>query len=120
MHFVLEGPFKPYVRMTQRGKWVKPQAREYLASKDRLAQQFQEQLAGNWSCVERGTPLRIEIAITHAGGFHNRDLDNEIKAILDAAQGVVFDDDRWVDLIVAARGLGEREQIAIQVHPLPE
>lgn len=117
MFFLLEGPFKPYVRMTQRGKWVNPQAREYLASKDRLARQFQEQMTGKWMHIERGAPLQVNIYIMHAGGFHNRDLDNEVKAILDAMQGVVFDDDRWVDCIVADRYQGETEEVRVMVQP---
>ena len=30
MRFIIEGKFKPYVRMTQRSKWVDPQAQEYI------------------------------------------------------------------------------------------
>jgi len=39
-HLTAAGPFKPYVRMTQRGKWVKRDAQEYLDSKRALALQF--------------------------------------------------------------------------------
>lgn len=116
MRFELVGPFKPYVRMTQRSKWVDPQAQAYLASKDALALQFQAQ-SGFWTPLARGVPLTVEIEIEHAGGFHNRDLDNEVKAILDAAQGVVYDDDRWIDQIRAIRTRGEAERIVVIVTP---
>lgn len=101
--FIIKGRFKPYVRMTQRGKWVKPEAQEYLASKDRLGYDIAEQMRRRGLEMLPGkTPLWVEIRIAPA--LHNRDLDNEAKAILDAMQGVVFPDDRWVDMLIASRG----------------
>jgi len=111
--FALSGPFKPYVRMTQRGKWVKPAAQEYLSSKAALALQFRQQMAGEM--IERGSPLSASIEIEHAQRFNHRDLDNEVKAILDAAQGVVFENDCWIDQITAWRWLGQFEQIIVKV-----
>lgn len=102
MEFDLPGRFKPYVRMTQRGKWVKPEAQAYLASKTIMAHQMKKQMLElEWEMIPRGIPLTVRIAIWRTR--HNRDLDNEVKAILDAAQGVVFEDDRWVDAIDARR-----------------
>lgn len=120
MHFVIDGPLKPYVRMTRRGKWVSRQAQEYLASKERLAVAFQAQMAGRWMHIERGTPLEVTILISHGRGFHNRDLDNEVKAVLDAMQNVVFDDDRWVDRITASRWRGPRDRLTVVVKPITE
>lgn len=120
MRFVLVGPFKPYVRMTQRGKWVDPQAQAYLASKAALGRQFQEQMVGRWMHIERGWPLYVGIYIEHVKGFHNRDLDNEVKAILDAMQGIVFDDDRWVDRLDAIRVRAEQDRIIVAVEPAEE
>lgn len=112
-HFHLDGPFKPYVRMTRRGKWVKPQAQEYLSSKDRLQWQLALRMAAEqWERIPRGIPLRISIWISPVD--HRRDLDNEIKALLDAAQGIVFEDDRWVDDITAGRsGTGNGIQMSV-------
>jgi len=103
--FTLEGPFKPYVRMTQKGKWVKPQAQEYLASKEALQWQFRQQMKGRF-IIPRGISLGIDIRITPVS--HRRDIDNEAKALLDAAQGIVFEDDRWVDFLLVFRDRGDR------------
>jgi len=102
MQFEISGKFKPYVRMTQRGKFVKPQAIEYLDSKARLGFEFKAQMHKNgWEMLPGQTPIRVHGYIGPA--MHNRDLDNEIKAIFDAMQGVVFPDDRWVDEVSFTR-----------------
>lgn len=107
--FRLLGRIKPFVRMTQRGKWVDAQAQEYLASKKHLQWQMLEQMRENgWELLARGIPLGVVIVIQPV--LHNRDLDNIAKATLDAAQGIVFEDDRWVDFIIAVRcGSGHDE-----------
>jgi crossover junction endodeoxyribonuclease RusA len=96
----------PYVRMTQRGKFVRPEAKRYLASKDALALQMRSQMGSH-------TPLGREPLVVHlefwyaSGPDHRRDLDNEIKAVLDAGNGIVWEDDRWIDVIVASRHTAE-------------
>ena len=100
--FRLTGRFKPYVRMTQKSKFVDPEAQAYLASKDALGFQMLQQMASNgWEMVPRGVPLGALIVIQPVR--HNCDIDNQIKAILDSAQGIVFEDDRWVDAIFSVR-----------------
>lgn len=112
--FWLSRQFKPYVRMTQRSKFTDPKAQAYLASKERLEWQMLDQMEKNdWELVKRGIPLGVVISICPVA--RNRDLDNEIKAILDAAQGVVFEDDRWVDTIIACRVNGENEGVGFRV-----
>jgi Holliday junction resolvase RusA-like endonuclease len=117
--FFLPGRFKPYVRMTQRSKWKDPQAIEYLASKEHLQWQMQEQMREHgWELIPRGIPLGVMIGICPI--LHSMDLDNQEKALLDAAQGVVFDDDRWVDLVAAVRlDMGE-DGAFLLVRPLAE
>ena len=105
--YTIRGRIKPYVRMTQRSKWRDPQAREYLACKLAVGLQFKTQMRDHEIDALPGqTPLQVHITLWEAGGFHNKDLDNQVKAILDAAQGIVFPDDRWVDRIVAERKRG--------------
>jgi crossover junction endodeoxyribonuclease RusA len=117
--FHLRGPFVPYVRMTQRGKWVKARAQEYLASKDALGWQFKEQMQQNeWEMIPRGMPLSVTIGIVRTEGLHTRDLDNEVKAILDAAQGIVFEDDRWIDVLRAHRERGGDDVTTVVVGEL--
>lgn len=100
--FRLSGPIKPYVRMTQRSRFVDPQAKEYRASKEAMRLELQAQMAQRGLDMLPGqTPL--EVAITTFRCNHRQDLDNIIKAVLDACNGVVWPDDRWVDKIAARR-----------------
>ena len=115
--FVAEGCYKPYTRMTQRGKYVKRDAQEYIASQTALGMLFKQQMNGR-KMIERGKPLSVAIYIFHEHGFHNRDLDNETKAILDAAQGIVFEDDRWIDHKQEFRRRGDRCRIELWVKVL--
>lgn len=116
-HIRLDGCFKPYVRMTQRGKFVRPEAQAYLASKDAMQYQLAQEMVDRPMLPER-TPLSVSILISHNHGFHNRDLDNEVKAILDAMQGIVFKNDCWIDQIEARRMTGEREGIHVFIREL--
>lgn len=92
----------PYVRMTQRGKFVRPEAKRYLASKDAFALQMRAQMGGREPLGREPLVVRLEFWYT-GGPDHRRDLDNEIKAMLDAGNGIVWEDDRWIDVIVASR-----------------
>lgn len=111
-HIQISGPFKPYVRMTQRGKWTSQAAQEYLSSKMAMQLQLKAEMVDR-PMLPGQTPLRVLITITHAGGFHHRDLDNEVKAILDAMQGIVFPDDRWIDILWVYRRKGDQDLIDI-------
>lgn len=103
--FQLIGRIKPYVRMTQASKFADPQAQEYLASKDALQWQIKQQMAANdWGMIARGIPLGATLFVRPAR--HNADLDNIGKAVRDAAQGVVYEDDRWIDYIRSERTKG--------------
>lgn len=105
MVFLIEGKIKPYVRMTQRGKFVSPQAQEYLRSRAATQWQLKEQMRGRDMPPDR-TPLVAHIEMVMEGGLHRPDLDNQVKALLDAAQGIVFRNDLWIDEVHAERRLG--------------
>jgi len=109
--------------MTQRSKFTDPQAKEYLACKLAVGMQFKHQMHGHdLEMLPGQTPLSVTITIWEGGGFHNKDLDNQIKSLLDAAQGIVFPDDRWVDRIIAERRRGEGYAAEVMVeilYPLP-
>ena len=112
MTFRLTGKPTPYVRMTQRGKWVKPEAQRYLSSKAVLRAQLVEQMRGGEQFGKE--PLGVALTFQYErGADHRRDLDNEIKAILDSANGVVWADDRWVDSISAVRRGGEGGDVVL-------
>lgn len=114
----------PYVRMTQRGKWSSLRAQEYLASQMRLAMLLKSEMArlGLRPAPPR-TRLRVQVTMFEPGSVrHNRDLDNLVKAVLDAARGVVIPDDRWVDEIAAVRTISDDDapRVALIVETLTE
>lgn len=95
MLFTYTDKIKPYVRMTQKGKWSDPQAREYLASKSQLAYAFRTQmLRYGYEPFPAKTPFGVSLTY-QAPNIFQFDLDNILKAVMDAANGVVFTDDRW-------------------------
>lgn len=113
IHMLLAGPIVPYTRMTQGSMW-NARSKRYLQSQDALRVQMQNQMALNgWRMYHKGIPLRVRI---HFGWcLHNRDIDNETKAVLDAAKGILFADDRWVDEIAAKReGSGNRLELWVE------
>lgn len=114
VEFTLTGHITPYVRMTQGGKFSDPAAQRYLASQEALRIQMRAQMAGAEMLPAK---TRLEAAIfvmTDRKG----DLDNIVKAVLDAAQGVAIADDRWVDWINAEREIadaGEEHMARIEI-----
>lgn len=99
MTFTLTGKIKPYVRMTRRGKWVSDDAQEYLASQAAIAHQLKQQMnARGWEMLPAKTPLAVELSIA-TDKVHISDLDNTLKAVLDAANKIVFADDCWIDRV---------------------
>ena len=101
LSLVIEGKIKPYVRMTQRSKWVNPQALEYLASKDAIRIQARSQMADEVMLPAK-TPLYAVITICQPG-IYRSDLDNIVKAIFDGLQGEAFKDDRYIVAIIASK-----------------
>jgi len=103
--FTLTGAFTPYVRMTRRGKFVQPRAQEYIASQSALEIQYANQMALNdWEILPAHTPLSISILVfMPANHLHCQDADNQLKALIDAAKGIVFPSDMWIDEIFFTR-----------------
>lgn len=108
----------PYVRMTQRGKFVDPAAKRYLASKEAIALQLRSQMRGREPFGRE--PLVVALWFHYVDGAdHRRDLDNEIKAVLDAANGIVYEDDRWIDVVQAMRAEpGDQDEVLMVVDTL--
>lgn len=107
--YTLPETWTPYVRMTQRSMHADPQAQKYLAEKFVIGHSLKRQIDGDCPALPRSTPLAVHLEI--AGADHGRDLDNEAKAILDVAQGIVYPDDRWIDHITATRGAGDESRL---------
>lgn len=116
MQFVLTGPIIPYVRMTQRGKWVNERAKEYLTNKDKLAWQFREQCPES---LPDQAPLMV-IIVVETPKLHKGDLDNICKAILDAAQGIVFRNDCWIDSISIQRKRAKEYKAQVWIELMQE
>lgn len=117
MVFVLTGHIIPYVRMTQKGKWT-PRAQDYLASQDAIKVQLIQQItASGWPMLSGHTPLSVQIEYwVPKVKFHNHDVDNTLKAILDAMSGIVYPDDRWIDYIQIARNVGDKYAAVVSVE----
>jgi crossover junction endodeoxyribonuclease RusA len=107
LSFTLTGRIMPYVRMTRKGMWINPRAQEYLASRAALQYQFKTQMRGEM--FDR-TPLIVTLIIAEAH-IHTHDIDNTLKAVMDAAQGIVYKNDCWVDAVIARRIQGEEATI---------
>lgn len=104
---------KPYVRMTQRGKYVSRQAQQYLNNKDTLMTQLRSEM--QWQNAEmypKGVPLKVIMHIyVHTSQGHRADLDNIVKSVFDSCKGIVFEDDRWIDEFQVMRTIGEKERL---------
>ena len=98
MIFRLTFPIKAAVRMTQRGKFSSPQAREYLANRDLIRLTLINQMTVNgFEMLPARTPLKLTVDMTVTKNLHTKDFDNLIKSLGDAMKGVVYPDDRWID-----------------------
>ena len=120
MRFVIDGWIKPYVRMTQRGKWKSRDAQEYLTNKAAISWQLKCQMADAWVIWPEGTPLAVTLRFEIPRKLHYCDLDNLVKAVLDAAQTVLFADDRYVDRIRASRIEADKWRTVMEVWSIRE
>lgn len=111
---------KPYVRMTRRGKFVKKDAMEYLASKEELQTKIKSYMNNHdLSMLPSHTPLEILIFFNvPSSQGHRCDIDNLAKAVLDACNHIVFEDDRWVDDIYARRFINDHNSVKIDVRTM--
>ena len=102
--------------MTQRGKFVKVNAQEYLSSKDYIGWQLKEQMQQyGWTMLPTQTPLFVRVVFYIPRRMHGCDIDNLAKAALDAAQGIVFKDDRWVDALNVYREYGDKYEARLDI-----
>jgi len=88
--FVVPGRPVPAVRMTQKGKFVKARAQQYLAYKEYVT----------WCAIKArlqklNGPVGIEICV-YISDRKAGDWDNYGKAITDALNGVAYQDDRQI------------------------
>ena len=116
--FTIKGKIKPCVRMTQKSKHY-GQAQEYLVSQAAIGLQLKVQAAlHGWEILPARTPLSVSLVFTFPGGWHQADIDNQIKSVLDAANDIVWKDDRWVDALTAIRRNGDDYECVMRVEVL--
>lgn len=94
---VYHSPLVPFVRVG-RERWTR-RAKRYMACKDAVADAIREQ-AGVVGDVMRAAGWRVDIDIDRRRA--DGDLDNLLKLWMDAAQGILWTDDKQV-LDVRAR-----------------
>lgn len=100
----------PYFRMTQRTKYFK-NAQKYLSNhtalRKRLAEVLEEQNIQpmfNGYYFPDNMRFQLVMVVNQATtNSHKCDLDNLVKSVLDAAQGLIFKNDRFCDSIYVQR-----------------
>ena len=105
LDFEIAGRIVPYVRMTQRSKYVSKKAMRYLAWKESFGWELKRIMQEHdWKMFPKGMPISVRIVFGLPWLRKPKwDLDNAIKAILDSAQGIVFKNDMDVEQIAASR-----------------
>ena len=78
---------------------------KYIVSQSAIEIQYANQMALNdWEILPARTPLSISILVfMPANHLHCQDADNQLKALIDAAKGIVFPSDMWIDEIFFTR-----------------
>lgn len=112
---------QPYVRMTQRSMFVNKYAKLYLSSKANLREllAFELKDKARFKSVKKvkvggqrvevnstyvipvKTAFTVEASVVYPKGKLKRkqDLDNILKALLDAGNELIYEDDRWCDSV---------------------
>lgn len=99
----------PAARMTQRGKFIKPEALRYLEYKEKV---------GLFAKASGIPKIEGEIAVEckfFLKGGKLPDVDNLLKAVMDGLNGVAWKDDRQVVKISAERIEDECERVEVQI-----
>ncbi len=120
----IHAPVVPYTRMTQRGKFVKPDALRYMASQKELKMLMSIANQNREYYLDYYVPEKCQFLVVvtfYVNSLHHCDLDNLVKAILDAGQGILYKDDRYCDVIIANRLKVEHEPyVHLIIKPLEE
>lgn len=103
----------PAVRMTRRGKWIKANAKRYLAYKDIVRWTALDEMKKLGFAPIEG-PVGVELHAWISGGRPG-DIDNIQKSVFDGLNGVVWYDDRQVVEIHAYRHIGVPQRTEIKI-----
>lgn len=112
------------VRMTNRGKWVQPNAKRYIAYKEEVSLQLKQQMTDElWN-----TAIRIEVLFHFIPAKSNKtakigapvtkkpDFDNLVKGICDAANKIVWTDDALVTSATVKKRYAKEAGIVLKVY----
>lgn len=109
MKFIIPGRPVPYTRMTRRGQYVKAAPKRYKAYLDIVRLYARQAMVRNrFQFIPKGIPIEMGCKVYLKGGLDG-DLSNYIKAIEDALNNVVYEDDRYI-----VRYIGEPEKIFVK------
>ena len=116
--FTYPGEIVPYVRVGQE-RWT-PRARRYFASKDNLGLAVKLQMQANgWPMLPPKTPFVVS-ALFWRRRLYTADVDNLVKAALDALQGIVFEDDRYCLRVEAEKRRGGADFMELEIEEVVE
>jgi len=102
--------------MTRRGKFVRPNATRYLANQERLRFEMLTAMRSMSAEMLPTRPLRVTLTFHLERINHRCDLQNLAKSVHDAGNGIIWSDDRWIDMenntrIADAAGAGDYVEI---------
>ena len=117
LRLVFEGPIESdhRPRVGKRGTFMPP---KYVAAKSRMRSLALASRPEGWRTDGR---FRVELQV-YEQDARSRDLDNCAKGPIDAMCGVLFDDDRQVDLLLVYRDELDRKRprVEVEVWRLPD
>lgn len=117
IEIVINERIHPYVRMTQRSKFIDPTAMAYIHNQRVLKFYIKQQIpSGNFLIFDK-LPLGCDLSF-NLTQLHRADLDNLVKAVLDAGTGIIYTNDAWIDSISARRRLSDTPKMIMQVWTL--
>lgn len=121
------------VRMTQRGKWVSDKAQRYLAYKEQIAWQIKARMRDlKTEPIMSACTVKVifhmpmpkswsdKKKMAMIGHYHTSkpDIDNLVKGLFDAANGIVWKDDSQVVEVKAEKGYRNEPGIWLEVIEL--
>ena len=124
MHFIIEGEIIPYVRTTRKAASFNERNLRYANSLGGIRVQVNNQMAlRNYEKIPDRTSFIVYALFQSKSRLWTFDVDNKLKAIVDALQGHVFRSDLWLRETWGRKELGTDDMTAIVLdtleHPDP-
>lgn len=101
-----ERTVKSHARLAMNGK---PSVRSFVG----LEIEIICRIPPSWSKLKKSMALKGEIFPT------NCDIDNQIKALADGMNGVIYEDDRQINSLIVRREFGPEDKVIITAVGLP-